>query len=168
MSKMIKNRAYKIKDGDCPCDLPNNAPWHVFRMSLEFLGHSNFKDGSEKEFLSQPHIPQYLVVGNNPDAIKELMAEQIDIQLEVHESSTNLNVKPMGVLQDQDKHSPIRITLSREKFIDQAKTYMEETYGKCSMSNNKDKWLEHFGMLIDFIHNSFPTEARISDNPNKE
>lgn len=61
------------------------------------------------------------------------------------------------------KAEPCRRAYSREEMIDEAKKYMRETYGLCLESNDRDRWHERFGMLVDFVHDRFPTSK---DNDN--
>ena len=54
---------------------------------------------------------------------------------------------------------PCRRAFSREEMIEEAKAYMRETWGPCRESEDRDKWHERLGMLVDFIHDRFPANA---------
>lgn len=54
---------------------------------------------------------------------------------------------------------PCRRAFSREEMIEEAKAYMRETWGPCRESADRDRWHERLGMLVDFIHNRFPSNA---------
>jgi hypothetical protein len=43
--------------------------------------------------------------------------------------------------------------------IEEAKAYMCETWGPCRESEDRDKWHERLGMLVDFIHDRFPSNS---------
>jgi len=36
---------------------------------------------------------------------------------------------------------------------------MLETWGPCRESEDRDRWHERLGMLVDFIHDRFPSNA---------
>ena len=48
---------------------------------------------------------------------------------------------------------------SREEMIEEAKAYMRDTWGPCRESEDRDRWHERLGMLVDFIHDRFPSNA---------
>ena len=54
---------------------------------------------------------------------------------------------------------PCRRAFSREEMIEEAKSYMRETWGPCRESEERDRWHERLGMLVDFIHDRFPANA---------
>ena len=54
---------------------------------------------------------------------------------------------------------PCRRAYSREEMIEEAKTYMRETFGPCIASEDRDRWHERLGMLVDFVHDRFPSNA---------
>ena len=54
---------------------------------------------------------------------------------------------------------PCRRSYSREEMIEEAKMYMRETYGQCRESEDQDRWHERLGMLVDFIHDRFPSNV---------
>jgi hypothetical protein len=54
------------------------------------------------------------------------------------------------------KPEPCRRAFSREEMIEEAKAYMRETWGPCRESEDRDRWHERLGMLVDFIHDRFP------------
>ena len=74
-----------------------------------------------------------------------------------------------GVLLSEDEwrrlHGPqpemtdSRRAFTREEMIEEAKAYMRETWGPCLESEDRDRWHERLGMLVDFIHGRFPANA---------
>jgi hypothetical protein len=54
---------------------------------------------------------------------------------------------------------PCRRAFSREEMIEEAKAYMRETWGPCIASEDRDRWHERLGMLVDFVHDRFPSNA---------
>jgi len=46
--------------------------------------------------------------------------------------------------------------------IEEAKAYMRETWGPCRESDDRNKWHERLGMLVDFIHDRFPASTDIT------
>ena len=56
---------------------------------------------------------------------------------------------------------PCRRAYSREEMIEEAKAYMCETWGPCRESEDRDKWHERLGMLVDFIHDRFPANMKV-------
>lgn len=52
-----------------------------------------------------------------------------------------------------------RRAFSREEMIEEAKAYMRDTWGPCRESEDRDLWHERLGMLVDFIHDRFPSNA---------
>ena len=56
---------------------------------------------------------------------------------------------------------PCRRAFSREEMIEEAKAYMRETWGPCRESEDRDKWHERLGMLVDFIHDRFPSNVPV-------
>lgn len=54
-----------------------------------------------------------------------------------------------------------RRAVSREEMIEEAKAYMRETWGPYRESEDRERWRERLGMLVDFIHDRFPPTLRI-------
>lgn len=54
---------------------------------------------------------------------------------------------------------PIRRAYSAEEMIAYAKQFMCDTYGKPNEVEDKDKWYERLGMLVDFISGAFPRNS---------
>lgn len=52
-----------------------------------------------------------------------------------------------------------RRAYSREEMIEEAKAYMRETYGPCKECEDRERWHERLGMLVDFIHDRFPASG---------
>ena len=50
---------------------------------------------------------------------------------------------------------------SREEMIEEAKAYMRDTWGPCRESEDRDRWHERLGMLVDFIHDRFPPNPSV-------
>ena len=46
--------------------------------------------------------------------------------------------------------------------IEEAKAYMRETWGPCLESEDRDRWHERLGMLVDFIHGRFSPNIAVS------
>jgi hypothetical protein len=57
---------------------------------------------------------------------------------------------------------PCRRAFSREGMIEEAKDYMRATWGPCRESEDRDRWHKRFGMLVDFIHDRFPSNIPLT------
>lgn len=57
-------------------------------------------------------------------------------------------------------NQPLRKSYSREELINSSKEYMKGLYGKPMelTEEARDKWMERYGLLIDFISEHFPAE----------
>jgi hypothetical protein len=56
----------------------------------------------------------------------------------------------------------IRRAYSREEMVREAQMYMADTWGPVRESANPDRWHERLGMLVDFIHDRFPSNDKVS------
>lgn len=52
---------------------------------------------------------------------------------------------------------PIRKAYSRDEIMEEARAYMVETFGKPSETVDTLAWHTKYGMLVDFLHDRFPT-----------
>jgi hypothetical protein len=51
---------------------------------------------------------------------------------------------------------PINYSYSKDQMIAEAKKFLIDLYGLPVKSENKDKWMERFGLLVSFISERFP------------
>jgi hypothetical protein len=55
-----------------------------------------------------------------------------------------------------DFNPPLRVCYSKEEMLIEIKNFMKDRYGLCRHVENKDKWYEKYGLLIDFADGLFP------------
>lgn len=48
---------------------------------------------------------------------------------------------------------------SQDEMMEAAKKFLTDLYGKPSEVANRDNWMEHFGLLLNFILEMFPSDT---------
>jgi hypothetical protein len=79
------------------------------------------------------------------DGAPGMSAVEVEVELQTQQQT-----------EPSPKPEPCRRAFSREEMIEEAKAYMRETWGPCNEAENRDRWHERLGMLVDFIHDRFP------------
>ena len=51
---------------------------------------------------------------------------------------------------------PVKYSYSRDEMIKAVKDHCKEIYGPLSVCEDKDKWNERFGAILNFVLDQFP------------